>query len=329
MREDDELIGVKLTNGEAILDSVHYPELPPEKTWGTDALGNWGYADPSPLLEATTQLYPTRGETVYLPPSGFYSEPFMLSVNANPTSIVRCEFGGKPPHAQSQVYQEIPISATTVVRCASFNEGSLPGEIVSRTYVFEQQPSIATVFLTGDPDSWFNPDTGIYMEGPNAQASDPHYGANYWLDKEIPVFVELFEPGNVAPAFAENAAYKIFGNYSRANDKKSASITFKEKYGKKNEGKLSKSAMETLSIIAYSQPITRAEIEAIRGVSADNMVRLLMERNLIRETGKKDVPGKPIQYGTTKDFLKFFRLNSIADLPKLDETESERFELAR
>ena len=54
-----------------------------------------------------------------------------------------------------------------------------------------------------------------------------------------------------------------------------------------------------------------------------------MERNLIRETGKKDVPGKPIQYGTTKDFLKFFRLNSIADLPKLDETESERFELAR
>ena len=103
----------------------------------------------------------------------------------------------------------------------------------------------------------------------------------------------------------------------------------KEKYGKKNEGKLSKSAMETLSIIAYSQPITRAEIEAIRGVSADNMVRLLMERNLIRETGKKDVPGKPIQYGTTKDFLKFFRLNSIADLPKLDETESERFELAR
>ena len=85
----------------------------------------------------------------------------------------------------------------------------------------------------------------------------------------------------------------------------------KEKYGKKNEGKLSKSAME------------------IRGVSADNMVRLLMERNLIRETGKKDVPGKPIQYGTTKEFLKFFRLNSIADLPKLDETESERFELAR
>ena len=103
----------------------------------------------------------------------------------------------------------------------------------------------------------------------------------------------------------------------------------KERYGKKNEGKLSRAAMETLAIIAYSQPITRAEIEALRGVSADNMIRILVERNLIKEVGRKDIPGKPIQFGTTKDFLQLFQLNSIADLPKLDETESERFELAR
>ena len=103
----------------------------------------------------------------------------------------------------------------------------------------------------------------------------------------------------------------------------------KERYGNKNEGKLSRSAMETLSIIAYSQPVTRAEIESIRGVSADNMIRLLMERNLIKEVDRKDIPGKPSLYGTTKEFLKFFRLNSIADLPKLDEAEEERFELAR
>ena len=103
----------------------------------------------------------------------------------------------------------------------------------------------------------------------------------------------------------------------------------KEFYGSKREGKLSKSAMETLSIIAYSQPITRAEIEAIRGVGVDNMVRLLMDRNLVKEVGKKDAPGRPIQYGTTKEFLKLFRLNSIAELPKLDEDEAERFELAR
>ncbi|MDR3146220.1 MAG: SMC-Scp complex subunit ScpB [Treponema sp.] len=101
----------------------------------------------------------------------------------------------------------------------------------------------------------------------------------------------------------------------------------KERYGRKNEIRLSRAAMETLAIIAYSQPVTRGEIEGIRGVQADTMIRLLLERGLIRETGKKDAPGKPIQYGTTREFLKFFRLNSIADLPKLNESETDRFEL--
>lgn len=103
----------------------------------------------------------------------------------------------------------------------------------------------------------------------------------------------------------------------------------KEQYGSKKEGRLSRSAMETLSIIAYRQPITRAEIEAIRGVGVDNMMRLLIERNLIKEVGKKEAPGRPTLFGTTKEFLKLFRLNSISELPRLDEDEEERFELAR
>jgi segregation and condensation protein B len=103
----------------------------------------------------------------------------------------------------------------------------------------------------------------------------------------------------------------------------------KERYGDKTAGRLSKSALETLSIIAYKQPITRAEIEALRGVPPDNMIRLLEDRKLVKEVGKRDAPGKPSEFGTTKEFLKFFHLNSIAELPKLDEKESERFELAR
>jgi segregation and condensation protein B len=101
----------------------------------------------------------------------------------------------------------------------------------------------------------------------------------------------------------------------------------RERYGRKNEQKMSRAALETLSIVAYSQPVTRAEVEAIRGVSADNMMRFLLEKGFIREVGKKDVPGKPLQYGTTKEFLKFFRLGSIAELPRLDELERDRFEL--
>jgi segregation and condensation protein B len=101
----------------------------------------------------------------------------------------------------------------------------------------------------------------------------------------------------------------------------------KERYGKKNEAKVSRAAMETLAIVAYSQPVTRAEIEKIRGVSADNMIRLLLEKNLVEEAGKKDIPGRPVMYKTTKDFLKLFHLGSIAELPKLSEADVEKFEL--
>lgn len=100
----------------------------------------------------------------------------------------------------------------------------------------------------------------------------------------------------------------------------------KLRYGKRNENRLSRAALETLSIVAYSQPITRQEIEAIRGVSADAMIKLLLSRQLIREVGKREVPGRPAQYGTTKEFLKLFRLSSIAELPKMDEMEREKFE---
>ena len=101
----------------------------------------------------------------------------------------------------------------------------------------------------------------------------------------------------------------------------------KERYGKKSEGKISRAAMETLAIVAYQQPVTRAEIEKIRGVSADNMIRLLLEKGFVKESGKKDIPGRPVMYGTTKEFLKQFHLNSIAELPKLGESDIDKFEL--
>lgn len=120
---------------------------------------------------------------------------------------------------------------------------------------------------------------------------------------------------------------EIGGGYT-FSPKKELWPILKERYGKKSEYKLSRAAMETLSIIAYSQPITRSEIENLRGVSADGMIKLLLSKSLIKEVGKKDIPGKPNQYGTTRNFLKLFRLKSIADLPKLEEMENERFEEA-
>jgi len=82
---------------------------------------------------------------------------------------------------------------------------------------------------------------------------------------------------------------------------------------------LSRPTMETLAIIAYKQPVTRAEIEAIRGVNVERIVRNLLERKLVRILGHKDVPGKPMVLGTTKEFLELFGLNSLAGLPPLKD----------
>ena len=89
------------------------------------------------------------------------------------------------------------------------------------------------------------------------------------------------------------------------------------------EKKLSKAAIETLAIIVYHQPVTRAEIEEIRGVAfGTNTLEILMELNWVKPQGRKEVPGKPIQYGTTEDFLSHFSLQKLSDLPTVDELGS-------
>jgi len=88
--------------------------------------------------------------------------------------------------------------------------------------------------------------------------------------------------------------------------------------------RLSVPALETLAIVAYRQPVTRSEIEVIRGVNVDGVVHNLLERGLIRTAGKKDVIGRPILYTTTNEFLKHFGINTLDDMPKLKEfTESD------
>jgi segregation and condensation protein B len=86
------------------------------------------------------------------------------------------------------------------------------------------------------------------------------------------------------------------------------------------EKKLSKAAVETLAIIVYHQPVTRAEIEEIRGVAfGTNTLDILMELNWVKPGGRKDIPGKPIQYATTENFLSHFNLQKLSDLPTVDE----------
>ena len=92
---------------------------------------------------------------------------------------------------------------------------------------------------------------------------------------------------------------------------------------KSTQKKLSKATIETLAIIVYHQPVTRSEIEEIRGVSfASNTLEILLELDWVRPAGRKDVPGKPIQYATTESFLNHFNIQKLSDLPTIDELGS-------
>lgn len=91
---------------------------------------------------------------------------------------------------------------------------------------------------------------------------------------------------------------------------------------------LSQAALETLAAVAYNQPVTRLEVEKVRGVNSDSAINSLLERTLIKEVGRMDAPGKPILYATTDEFLRAFGYKSLADMPRIDDFfKIEEFEL--
>ena len=222
-----------LVSESGVLDSVNYSAVPTGASWSRDAAGKWGFATPSPYGNTVGEVFAVQAQSneVNVPASGFYSSPVSVTFPAG----TRCEQGGTAPTENSPVVEQtLNISSTSVLRCRTYATGSYPSEEVIRTYVFEKQPSIATLFVTTDPLSMFSPDTGLYMMGNGASMMDPKKGANFWSNRELPVYVELFEPNKPqAPAFGIMGDYKISGQYSRAKEKKSFSITLREEYGDK------------------------------------------------------------------------------------------------
>lgn len=93
----------------------------------------------------------------------------------------------------------------------------------------------------------------------------------------------------------------------------------KKLFKNRNSDKLSRQSLESLAIIAYKQPLTKAEIETLRNVNVDGVMKSLLDKNLIRVCGRKKIPGRPFVYGTTREFLEHFGLKSLQDLPKIED----------
>jgi len=111
---------------------------------------------------------------------------------------------------------------------------------------------------------------------------------------------------------------EIAGGFQMLSNSHAAAY-IREFYKTKTKEKLSRPALESLAIIAYKQPVGRAEVEVIRGVNSDGTIAHLLNKGLIKITGRKEVPGRPFLYGTTKEFLEYFGLKSLEDLPKIEE----------
>jgi segregation and condensation protein B len=112
----------------------------------------------------------------------------------------------------------------------------------------------------------------------------------------------------------------VAGGYQMVT-RKSYATWVKRLFHKRSKAKLSQAALETLSVVAFKQPISRTEIAAIRGVNCDAVVRTLMERKLVSISGRSEGQGRPLLFTTTKEFLRYFGVNAISDLPKPREIE--------
>jgi len=115
---------------------------------------------------------------------------------------------------------------------------------------------------------------------------------------------------------------RIAGGYQMYTNPSYAEFAARSRGAAKPQ-KLSMPALETLAIIAYRQPLTKVEVEDIRGVNSDGVVKTLLDRRLIKIVGKKEAPGKPLLYGTTREFLEYFGLKGLTELPTLKDLERE------
>jgi segregation and condensation protein B len=115
---------------------------------------------------------------------------------------------------------------------------------------------------------------------------------------------------------------RIAGGYQMFTNPEHTDWVLKFK-GSARKQRLSLPALETLAIVAYRQPVTKAEIEELRGVNSDGVIKALLDKRLVRIVGKKEAPGRPLIYSTTRDFLQYFGLSDLSELPTLKDLERE------
>ena len=228
-----------LSNEMGVVDSITLPFVEADFSYGRQIDGqiseqnnteNWViFSEPSPneSNNSNTILSSIQTQILFSHSAGFYDDPFDLTLETGGENTeIRYTLDGHLPNQTSNLYSDpIAIDGTTVVRARVFKNGLAAQNVTSNSYLFEQT-TLPVFSLITDPDNFFDWEEGIYVLGPNAEPEYPHWGANFWLDKEVPLHIEFFGKNkrngrrtsiNKYPDFEQNVTTKIHGGRSSRN----------------------------------------------------------------------------------------------------------------
>ena len=200
-----------------------------------DGAAQWCYTDqPTPDAVNTTGVCKSGYATIpiFSLQSGFYPNTQMLTLTTNfPGGVIHYTTNGNTPDGNSPIYSSpIVISSTKSVRARVYALNVLPSPTVTNTYLINLDCKLPVYVLTTDSANLWDYNTGIFVEGPNAQSGQPHWGANYWMGWEKPVALEYFDKDKNR-AFHFNAGLSVTGGWSRSDNQKPLEISMGDRYG--------------------------------------------------------------------------------------------------
>jgi hypothetical protein len=220
----------------AIEDMVNSTEIPTDISYGRqpDGSDTWSFfPEPTPQGPNNTEGFGDYCETPQNShQGGFYPGPVIITLSiGSDTHQIYYTLDGSMPTEDSFIYsQPVTIQTTKVFRAAVIDNECFPGEVITHSYLIDEESTLPVVSLTSDPYNLWDEEYGIYAMGPNDQSFFPNFGANFWEDWERPIHVELFEP-NGELGFKLDAGVKIFGGWSRGWPQKSLAIYARSNYG--------------------------------------------------------------------------------------------------
>ncbi|MBN2534790.1 MAG: CotH kinase family protein [Spirochaetales bacterium] len=217
-----------------VVDEKSIQKLPADVSLGAaDDSGWFIFETPTPGKANHSKAYPKVTDPVtFIPNGGFFNSPVFVELIHSDNTSIHYTLDGSLPDRNSPVYTEpVFIDETTVIRCIAYKEGEKSWKAQTNTYFIGEKTTLPVVSLAADPFSLFDPVSGMYMAGPGAGEDIPYFGANFWVEREIPVYIEFFEPDDRTEGFSHDAGLQIFGNWSRSNPKKSLAVFFRNEYG--------------------------------------------------------------------------------------------------